>query len=399
MRDSCGEIACGVVRTPRRLEGSGEFGGRLTDDVGRSDVAWQVAGERAEVLSLERAAENEVNRSVVVRSDPASGGGGVGRLRVVDPADAAELSHELEPVRHAGKGAERVGDRLVRDAGGTGGSRRRGCVLAVVAAGDAGLGRKLVVGGELDSAYAEAAWHDLGARPLEDAELCVAVRLKAAMAVDVVGLEVEKDGDVAGEGVDILKLEARELAHDPRVRPCLLRGGCERPADVAGDLGGTAVRAENCAEELGRRCLPVRSGHADEARPGREEPVAELDLAPERDAASVRGGGQRRISRHAGTLDDEVHTLEQRLLLPSEVDFDARVAEPPRVDAWGAVGGDGGYAAPRERESGRLAGTRKPDHERTIRQPCPREPRRFGTCPAHSARTPPPGGGEPLRSG
>ena len=83
-------------------------------------------------------------------------------------------------------------------------------------------------------------------------------------------LEIQKNRDVAGERIDVLELEARELAHDPRVRPGLLRSVGERPADVSGDLGGTTVRAENRAEQLGRRRLPVRPRHADQTRPRRE---------------------------------------------------------------------------------------------------------------------------------
>ena len=44
----------------------------------------------------------------VVGRQRASGGGGVGRLRVVDVADAVDLGDELEPVRDAGEGPQRA---------------------------------------------------------------------------------------------------------------------------------------------------------------------------------------------------------------------------------------------------------------------------------------------------
>ena len=141
----------------------------------------------------------------------------------------------------------------------------------------------------------EAARHDLRARALEDAELRVAVGLEGAVPVEVVGLEVEEDGDVAGERVDVLELEARELADDPGVRRRDLRRRRQRPADVAGDLDGPAGGAEDRAEQLGRRRLAVRPRDADRARRRREQPVAELDLAPERDAARARAGDERRL--------------------------------------------------------------------------------------------------------
>ena len=68
------------------------------------------------------------------------------------------------------------------------------------------------------------------------------------MTVEVVGLEVEEDGDVAGERVDVLELEARELAHDPRALRRRERGVGERPADVAGNFDGPACGAEDRAE-------------------------------------------------------------------------------------------------------------------------------------------------------
>ena len=68
------------------------------------------------------------------------------RDRVVDPADAAELAHELEPVRNAGEGAQRLGDRVVLDADGAGRRRRGRRVRTVVPAGNKRLGRKRIVG-------------------------------------------------------------------------------------------------------------------------------------------------------------------------------------------------------------------------------------------------------------
>ena len=80
--------------------------------------------ELGEVLALGRPAEDEVERRVV-GGDPAPRRGGVRRLGVVDVADAVELGDELEPVRDAGEGAQRLGDRVVADAG-----RARGAVAA-----------------------------------------------------------------------------------------------------------------------------------------------------------------------------------------------------------------------------------------------------------------------------
>ena len=104
--------------------------------------------------------------------------------------------------------------------------------------------------------------HDLHARALEDPQLGVAVGLERAVAIEVVRLEVEQHRDVAGELVHVLELEGRELADDPVGGP----NRRERRADVPGDRDVAAGRAEDRAEQLGRRRLAVRPGHADEAR-------------------------------------------------------------------------------------------------------------------------------------
>ena len=200
----------------------------------------------------------------VVGRDAAAGRGGVRRFRVVDVPDPAQLADELEPVRDAGEGAQRVGDHSVLDPSGTRGGRRCGCVLAVVRAGDQRLCRQRIVRGELDPRQAGTSGDDRGVRALEDAQLRGAVRIEGGVAVKVVGLEVEEDGDVARELMDVLELEARELADDPG--PGLDRGrdADERPADVACDLDGATGGAEDRAEQLGRRRLAVGAGHAEE---------------------------------------------------------------------------------------------------------------------------------------
>jgi hypothetical protein len=114
-------------------------------------------------------------------------------------------------VLDAGEGAERLGDRGLVRAGRARRGRGGGGVLAVVRAGDQRLRRERVVGRELDATrrardLAEAARDDGDVRlrlVLEDAQLRRAVRLERAVAVEVVGLEVEQDGDVAGERLDV----------------------------------------------------------------------------------------------------------------------------------------------------------------------------------------------------
>ena len=108
-------------------------------------------GRAREVLAFSRAAEDDVQWIPSERGEAAPGRRDVRRLRVVDVAHAADLGDELEPVRHAREGLQRLRDRLVGDPGGACGSGRCCRVLAVVAAGQARLGRQRVVCGELDA--------------------------------------------------------------------------------------------------------------------------------------------------------------------------------------------------------------------------------------------------------
>ncbi len=138
------------------------------------------------------------------------------------------------------------------------------------------------------------------------------------MPVEVVRLEVEEDRDAGPQLVDVLELEARELADDPLLGLDLADQLAQRRADVPGRL-----RAEHRAEQLGRGRLPVRAGHAHD----RVLQVArgELDLAPDRDPALARCDDERRLAGDTWALDEHVDAVEE-----SEVGV---VAERP-------VGGD-----------------------------------------------------------
>ena len=220
--------------------------------------------------------------------------GDVRRLRVVDEANPVALGDELQPVRHAGERAQPRRDVLVGDPGGARGGSRRSSVLTVVRAAQQRLGGQLVVGGEHSAVEPGPCRDDLRARPLEDAQLRVAVGVERPVTVEVVGLEVEQHRDVAGQLVHVLELERRQLADDPLHR--LERR--QRRADVARHRDVASRGTEDRAEQLGRRGLAVRPGDADEARaPGSSlNPSSTSDhtsipraRAPRRRAAPRRG--------------------------------------------------------------------------------------------------------------
>src|SRR5207244_1514990 len=105
--------------------------------------------------------------------------------------------------------------------------------------------------------------------------------------------------------------------------------------------------AEDRAEELARGRLAVRAGDAEELRAA-EEPVAELDLAPDGDPARAGGRDERVLARDARALDEEADAVEEREVVV--------VPELP-------VGTDDLDAAALERRRRGRARARKPEHE------------------------------------
>ena len=195
------------------------------------------------------------------------------------------------------------------------------------------LGRQRVGGVELDprraSRHAAEAAREDGrvavALVLEDAELRVAIGVERAVAVEMIGLEVEEQRDTGPKLVHILELKARDLADDQLLRLGRTVEIAECAADVAGDR-----RPEHDAEELARGRLPVRPGNPEDRV--RKQARAELELAPDRNPPSAGSRDQRLLRGHPGALDDGLDAVEQTLLLGPKVEFDAGLGKPARID-------------------------------------------------------------------
>ena len=187
----------------------------------------------------------------------------------------------------------------------------------------------------------------------EDPQLRVAVGLEAAVAVEVVGCEVEQHGGVRRELERVLELERRGLEHDHgRV---VERAGQrrQRRADVPRHGDGHARLAVDLADQLRRRRLPVRTGDRDHRV--RQQPPPELELAEHDHPALARGADDRGLLRHAGALDERLDAREQVDPVGLGVDADAGALELPgraRVDR-AAVGPGDLLAAGLQRERGR----------------------------------------------
>ncbi len=251
-----------------------------------------------------------MHRLVRVRREPSQGCRDVRGLRVVHVADTADLSDRLQAVWNARERAR----GLVAIASSSIPAAR---AAAVAAAAFSRLWAPRISGSAGSGSSAE---NSIPSRPsprgttampgpFEDPQLGGTVGLEAAVAVEVIGLEIQHDRYLARERVDVLELERGHLAHDPVGR----LDRAERRADVSGDGHVPSCRPEDRAEKLGGRRLAVRPGHADEASAARgEQAPAELDLGPDGDPAAPRLLDERALAGHPGRLDEELDTVEER---------------------------------------------------------------------------------------
>ncbi len=119
-------------------------------------------------------------------------------------------------------------------------------------------------------------------------------------------------------------------------------------------------RAEDLSQELARGRLPVRAGDAEQRI--RQDPRAELDLAPDGQAARACRGHEGRLARDTGALDQQVHVVDERGVLRAQDDFDAgsREACRRRARRFGRLRAPEPHGArgraPRPRPSGRGRG-------------------------------------------
>jgi hypothetical protein len=183
----------------------------------------------------------------------------------------------------------------------------------------------------------------------------------------VVRREVEEDSDPRSKLLDVLELEARELADDPGVLGKRAVEARQRAADVPRHGHRRSGRAKHRAEELARGRLPVRSGDAED-RVG-EETRAELDLAPDGQPTLARGGRERGLRWNTRAFDEQVHAVEKLGVVRAEDDFDTRGTKPARVEIVVPVDAEDRDSPAGERERSRLARAGEAENERFLRRP------------------------------
>src|SRR5271156_904543 len=230
------------------------FGGRA-DGVDGPDALLNERAHEAVVGVLVLAAENQVDTGWEGR-DGFHGGIDVRGFGVVVVVDTVDVGHEFKPVFYGAKALDSNADLIGRDSGETGSADGGEDVFDIVLAfeRDGGcledeFGRRLFGSAEINCAVVDEgslAHNAFAAEPEdtrlgadggtrghivvgikdenivgglvgEDALLGSDVILKAAMAIEVIGRDVEDDGNVGMELRSGFKLEAGDLEHRPAV--------------------------------------------------------------------------------------------------------------------------------------------------------------------------------------
>ena len=348
------EIACLYERDAHRGKLRRDLVGGLADEV-RAAVRTEGGSKGRVRLVLSATAQDHVESFVWEGGKCAQRGGDIRRLRVVDEAHAADRRHVLDAMLDAAEAPQRTRNVFVGDADRARCERRRGGVLAVVQPRYRRLGGQRIVGRELDPPGStgnrpESAGNDrdvvLGLEP-EQPELRLGVRLLVAVAIEVIRLEVHQHGDARMEDLHVIELKDADLADDPRVGLDAADERAQRAADVPGDRDRASAGAQDLTQERRRGRLPVRPRDGEDRV--RQEPRAELELVPDGYAACASARDQRCVAPDPGTLHHQIDPLQQRLLLASEMDFDAFRAEPSRIQHLVRVEADDRRASVQER--------------------------------------------------
>jgi hypothetical protein len=113
--------------------------------------------------------------------------------------------------------------------------------------------------------------------PPEHLQLGFQISLDRAVAVEMVGRQVEQHRGLGCKRERVFELEGGRLAHHYDALLYRADEPAERRSDVAGDGGGQARLPVNVTDELHRRGLAVRASYGDELV--RKHPPGELELA------------------------------------------------------------------------------------------------------------------------
>src|SRR6266702_5940338 len=161
----------------------------------------------------------------------------------------------------------------------------------------------------------------VGPRELDDLSLDLCVPLERAVAVEVVGRDIEDHPDVQARPLHRLELEARELEHYPVLGRDLGQAVEDRLADVAADHHGPLARGEDIAGERGGRGLAVGACDADDSAGAQLQ--EQVDLARDGDALRARVVEELGVPRNAGAGVHDVDAREHAVVVAAEAKLGA----------------------------------------------------------------------------
>ena len=194
------------------------------------------------------------------RSDANGAGRGVGRGGVLPVMDAGQAGHAADIGGFCRLGLGVVVEHAAHDVNPAGypvvAGDRDG--LAVARGLEFGVDRPAVI--VVDADHRRRALSLAG----EDPAFGGGVAFHTAMAVQVVGADVEQYGDIEGDGVHQLELVGRQLQHVGAVAPEGLQRQ-RRGAEVAADRHRAAGAPENVADQRHGGRFAVGAGHPDVA--------------------------------------------------------------------------------------------------------------------------------------
>lgn len=323
-------------------------------------VALQITRQRREVGGFAVAAQQQMQRAVHLQAvQRRFGAADVGGFGIVDPAHAVVFPRQLEAVRQAGKGGQRLQAGGARDVHRVGQRQRRQRIGVVMAAGQfhlAGIQHFLTlhpqpgfallsvqvvvahVGAEADAARVGAA-HRHGQRVVRihhadagifiNAQFGAAILLQAKrVTIHMVFGNVQDGRRRRPQAVGGFQLEARQLQH---VQPAFLAQQAQRrQADIAADAHRPAGRLRHLAHQGGDGALAVGTGDRHDRRLGfaAEQLYVADDFHP-----GVRRGAQRRGRQgHARAGDDQIRRQQPVLMQIAQMAFYAvrQLVQPRR---------------------------------------------------------------------
>src|ERR1035437_10192738 len=157
----------------------------------------------------------------------------------------------------------------------------------------------------------------------KDALFNRAIVFKAAMTVQVVGGDVENDGDGGMELLGGFELEAGDLKDRPGFVGAGVEQGHDRDADVAANQRGQPGSRKDFAQQRGGGGLAIGAG--DGERLALEEARGQFQFANDRQTEALDLRQFRSVQRHAGADDNQVLSAEGEQAVAAGLDHNARL--------------------------------------------------------------------------